>query len=121
MNRTLIVLLGALFSQCVQAETHIIKQFLADPVVILDEQGKLQREIAQKDAPTQPVPVLQYNQALDLVQVELTGQKVWLDPMDLRIEPPFNITTLPCQQVPKSLASDSNNKSTLGYGAGCNQ
>ncbi|SDV07374.1 hypothetical protein [Pseudomonas mucidolens] len=121
MTKTLIVLLVVLFSQEVRADAHTIQAFLADPVAVLDEQGKLQREIAQKDAPKQPVPVLHYNQALDLVQVELAGQKVWLDPMDLRIEPPFHVTDLPCQQVPKSLASDSHNKSTLGYGAGCNQ
>ena len=41
--------------------------------------------------------------------------------IDLRIEPPFHVTELPCQLMPQSLAKDSNNKSTLGYGAGCNQ
>ena len=87
MNRSLIVVLVALFTQGAWAETHSIKAFLADPVAVLDEQGKQQRELPKKDTPTQPVPVLQYNKALDLVQVELAGQKVWLDTMDLRIEP----------------------------------
>ncbi|KAA0941255.1 hypothetical protein FQ186_27945 [Pseudomonas sp. ANT_H14] len=121
MNRTFIVLLVALFSQAVLAETHAIKAFLADPVAVLDEQGKQEREIAQKDTPKQPVPVLQYNKALDLVQVELAGQKVWLDTMDLRIDPPLNVVDLPCQMMPKSLAKDSHNNSTIGFGAGCNQ
>ncbi|MFC6339225.1 hypothetical protein GIR22_18835 [Pseudomonas sp. CCM 7891] len=121
MNRTLFVLLAALFSQPAWAETHSIKAFLADPVAVLDEQGKQQRDLPRKDAPTQPVPVLQYNQALDLVQVELAGQKVWLDTMDLRIEPPLNVVELPCDKLPKSQAKDSHNKSTIGFGAGCNQ
>ncbi|AFJ58788.1 MAG: hypothetical protein A2W79_27235 [Pseudomonadales bacterium RIFCSPLOWO2_12_60_38] len=121
MNRSLIVLLAALFTQGAWAETHSIKAFLADPVTVLDEQGKQQRELAKKDAPTQPLPVLQYNQALDLVQVELAGQKVWLDTMDLRIEPPLNVVDLPCQGLTKSQAKDSRNNSTIGFGAGCNQ
>jgi hypothetical protein len=121
MNRTLIVLLVALFSQGVWAESQSIKAFLADPVAVLDEQGKQQRELAQKDAPTQAVPVLQYNKALELVQVELAGQKVWLDTMDVRIEPPLNVVELPCQEMPKSLAKDNRNLSTISFGAGCNQ
>ena len=121
MNRILIVLLAALYSQGVLSETHVIKEFLADPVEVVDEQGKLQREIARKDTPKQPVQVLKLNKELELVQVELAGQKVWLDTGDLRIEPPFHVTELPCQLMPQSLAKDSNNKSTLGYGAGCNQ
>ncbi|CRM85653.1 hypothetical protein H097_00790 [Pseudomonas sp. FH4] len=121
MNRILIVLLAALYSQGVLAETHVIKEFLADPVEVVDEQGKLQREIARKDTPKQPVQVLQLNTDLELVLVELAGQKVWLDTRDLRIEPPLNVMSLPCQQMPQSLASDTHNKSTLGYGAGCSQ
>ncbi|CAM3187063.1 MULTISPECIES: hypothetical protein [Pseudomonas] len=121
MTRIFIVLLVALYSQAVLAETHVIKAFLADPVEVVDEQGKLQREIARKDTPKQPIAVLQLNKALDLVQVELAGQKIWLDVGDLRIEPPLNVMELPCQQMPQSLASDTHNKSTLGYGAGCSQ
>ncbi|AZF29803.1 MULTISPECIES: hypothetical protein [unclassified Pseudomonas] len=121
MNRSLIVLLAAVFTQGAWAETHSIQAFLADPVTVLDEQGKPQRELAKKDAPTQPMPVLQYNQALDLVQVELAGQKVWLDTMDLRIEPPLNVVDLPCLGLTKSQARDARNNSTIGFGAGCNQ
>jgi hypothetical protein len=121
MNRSLIVLLATLFTQGAWAETHSIKAFLADPVAVLDEQGKQQRELPKKDAPTQPVPVLQYNKALDLVQVELAGQKIWLDTMDLRIEPPLNVVDLPCQGLTKSQTKDSRNNSTIGFGAGCNQ
>lgn len=121
MNRTFTVLLLALVSQGAWAETQSVKAFLADPVAVLDEQGKQQRELAQKDAPAQPLPVLRYNKALDLVEVELTGQKVWLDTMDVRIEPPLNVVELPCQEMPKSLAKDSRNLSTISFGAGCNQ
>lgn len=121
MNKTLIVLLAVLFSQVALADVHSIKAFLADPVAVLDEQGKQQRELARKDAPTQPLPVLQYNPALDLVQVELAGQKVWLDTMDLRIEPALNVVDLQCEELIKSKKKDSNNKSTIGFGAGCNQ
>ena len=121
MNRILIVLLAALYSQGVLAETHVIKEFLADPVEVVDEQGKLQREIARKDTPKQPVQVLKLNKELELVQVELAGQKVWLDTGDLRIEPPLNVVDLPCQGLTKSQTKDSRNNSTIGFGAGCNQ
>jgi hypothetical protein len=121
MNKHLIVLLAALFTQGAWAETHNIMAFLADPVAVLDEQGKQQRELPKKDTPSQPVPVLQYNKTLDLVQVELAGQKVWLDTMDLRIVPPLNIVELPCQGLTKSQTKDSRNASTIGFGAGCNQ
>jgi len=121
MNKTLIVLLAALFSQGVWAQTNNVTAFLADPVAVLDEQGKQQRELAQKDTPPPPLPVLQYNKTLELVQVELAGQKVWLDTMDVRIVPPLIVVELPCQSMPKSLAKDSHNNSTIGFGAGCNQ
>jgi hypothetical protein len=121
MNRSLVVLLVALFAQSTWAQTQSIKAFLADPVAVLDEHGKQQGELPLKQAPAQPVPVLQYNKALDLVQVELAGQKVWLDTMDLRIEPPLNVVDLPCQGLTKSQAKDSRNNSTIGFGAGCNQ
>lgn len=50
MNKILIVLLAALYSQGVLAETHLIKEFLADPVEVVDEQGKVQREMAARYA-----------------------------------------------------------------------
>ncbi|WP_338489190.1 hypothetical protein VRB78_01245 [Pseudomonas trivialis] len=121
MNRSLIVLLAALFTQGAWAQTHTITAFLADPVTVLDEQGAPQRDLARKDTPTQPLTVLQYNSALEIVQVELAGQKVWLDTMDLRIEPPLKVVDLPCQGLTKSQAKSSRNHSTIGFGAGCNQ
>jgi hypothetical protein len=119
MNRTAILLLTALFSQAALSATPTVEAFLADPVALLDEQGKLERELPLKDVPTKPLPVLQYNEALELVQVELSGKKVWLDTMDLRLNP-SKLVKLPCQKMPSSQAADSQNNSTIGFGAGCN-
>jgi len=120
MTRTTVLLLAALFSQAALSATPTVDAFLADPVALLDEQGKLQRELPLKDTPKNPIPVLQYNETLELVQVELSGQKVWLDTMDLRLNP-SKIVKLPCQKMPNSLKADSQNNSTIGFGAGCNQ
>ena len=49
MNRSLIVVLVALFTQGAWAETHSIKAFLADPVAVLDEQGALVGELSEQD------------------------------------------------------------------------
>jgi hypothetical protein len=120
MTKTTVLLLAALFSQAALSATPTVDAFLADPVALLDEQGKLQRELPLKDTPKNPIPVLQYNETLELVQVELSGQKVWLDTMDLRLNP-SKIVKLPCQKMPNSLKADSQNNSTIGFGAGCNQ
>jgi hypothetical protein len=120
MTRIAVLLLTVFFSQAVLSATPTVEAFLADPVALLDDQGKLQRELPRKDAPTKPLPVLQYNEALDLVQVELSGQKVWLDTMDLRLNP-SKLVKLPCQTLQGSKAADSQNNSTIGFGAGCNR
>ncbi|MCH4878880.1 hypothetical protein EQV97_15995 [Pseudomonas sp. TMW22090] len=118
MTRSAVFLIAVLFSQAALSATPTVEAFLADPVALLDEQGKFEREMALKDAPKNPLPVLQYNEALELVQVELAGKKVWLDTMDLRLNP-SKIVKLPCQKMPSSLAADSQNNSTIGFGAGC--
>jgi hypothetical protein len=120
MTRAAISLLVAVFSQAVWAAAPTVEAFLADPIALLDEQGKLERELPLKDAPKNPLPVLQYNEALELVQIELAGRKVWLDTMDLRLNP-SKMVKLPCQKMPGSKAADSQNNSTIGFGAGCNQ
>jgi hypothetical protein len=120
MTRTTVLLLAILFSPAVLSATPTVEAFLADPVALLDEQGKLERELPLKEAPTKPVPVLQYNEALELVQVELSGKKVWLDTMDLRLNP-SKLVKLPCQKAPAGNPTDKQNNSTIGYGAGCNQ
>jgi hypothetical protein len=121
MTRFAALLLTVFFGQVALADTPLVEAFLEDPVELLDDQGKLQRELALKDAPTKPLPILQYNEALDLVQVELTGQKVWLDSQNLRVNMPLNVVNFPCQKLPVGKASDSQNNATMGYGAGCNR
>ncbi|MNP79819.1 hypothetical protein D3C76_1777470 [compost metagenome] len=86
---------------------------------MLDEQGKPLRDIARNSLPKQAIEVLQWNKELDLVQVDLGGEKVWLDTMSVRVNPPLNIVTMPCQKLSTSLSDDHQNNSTLGYGAGC--
>ena len=119
MTRTTFLLLAALCSPGVFAAT--VEAFEADPLTLLDAHGKSQGTLALKDAPKPPLPVLESNPNLELVQVELGGRKVWLDTMDLRIEPPLNVVDLPCQGLTKSQTKDSRNNSTIGFGAGCNQ
>lgn len=121
MTRVAAFLLTALFSQLALSAASNVEAFLSDPVEVLDDQGKFLRELPRKDAPTKPIPVLQYNEALDQVQVELAGQKVWLDSQYLRVNPPLNGVDLPCQKLPAGRSADSQNNSTMGYGAGCNK
>ncbi|MBF8740403.1 MULTISPECIES: hypothetical protein [Pseudomonas] len=119
MNKASLFLMSALFSQSLLA-SPIVDAFLADPVTVLDDQGRLQREVARNGLP-QTLPVLQYNKELDLVQVELAGQKVWLDTMDVRVSPPLNVVKLPCQKLSSSQADDHQNNSTIGFGSGCSK
>ncbi|MGF6693967.1 hypothetical protein M2318_004051 [Metapseudomonas resinovorans] len=120
MNKTCLFLLSALVSHASLAATPTVEEFLADPVAVLDEQGKLEREVALSEVPPNPLPVLQYNEELELVQVELAGKKVWLDTMDLRLNP-SKLVKLPCQKMPTSQAQDQQNNSTIGFGAGCSK
>lgn len=118
MRKTYLFLLSALFSHSLLA-APMVEAFLADPVAVLDDQGKPQRDVARASLPQQALPVLEYNKELDLVQVELAGQKVWLDTMDVRVNPPLNVVKLPCQKLPSNLADDHKNASTIGFGSGC--
>jgi len=120
MTRAAILLLSVMFSQLAWSATPTVEAFLADPIALLDEQGKLEREMPLKDAPKTALAVLQYNEALELVQVEMAGRKVWLDTMDLRLNP-SKLVKLPCQKMPGSKTADSQNNSTIGFGAGCNK
>ncbi|MCQ2995050.1 hypothetical protein ALP94_02846 [Pseudomonas savastanoi pv. glycinea] len=121
MTRVAAFLLTALFSQFALSAGSNVEGFLSDPLEVFDEQRNYLRDLPKKDAPTKPIPVLQYNEALDLVQVELAGQKVWLDNQDLRVNPPLNGVDLPCQKLQPGKSTDSQNNSTMGYGAGCNK
>lgn len=119
MIKTSLFLLSALFSQSLFA-APVVDAFLTDPITVLDEQGKSQREVARSGLP-KTLPILQYNKDLDLVEVELAGQKVWLDTMDVRVSPPLNVVKLPCQKLSSSQADDHQNNSTIGFGAGCSK
>lgn len=117
MNKTVALLFALLFSQAAAATTQVVEAFLADPVEILDNLGKHAGEMALKDAPKGPLPVLQYNESLDLVQVELAGKPVWLDTEDLRMNP-TKAVKLNCKEIPTGKAASKENPSSLGYG-GC--
>ncbi|EIK94544.1 hypothetical protein PMM47T1_21673 [Pseudomonas sp. M47T1] len=116
MNKTIALFFALLFSQAAAA-TQVVEGFLADPVEILDSLGKHAGEMARKDAPKGPLPVLQYNESLDLVQVELAGKPVWLDTEDLRMNP-TKVVKLACKEVPIGKGEGKENPSSLGYG-GC--
>ncbi|WP_336334966.1 hypothetical protein [Pseudomonas putida] len=118
MSKTFLFLFSALFSHSLLA-APMIEAFTDDPLPVLDEQGKPLRDIARNSLPRQAIEVLQWNKELDLVQVDLAGEKVWLDTMSVRVNPPLNIVTMPCQKLSTSLSDDHQNNSTLGYGAGC--
>ncbi|MGH8389257.1 MAG: hypothetical protein ACRESJ_27875 [Pseudomonas sp.] len=92
--------------------------YLRDSVELLDNQGKVQRAVPSVSLPRQ-APVLSYDQELDLVQVEVSGQKVWLDSMTVRVEPPLHVVDLPCEKLIQNQAEDQQNNATIGFGAGC--
>lgn len=120
MKKTSLFMLAALVSHTSFAAVPVVEEILADPFSILDAQGKLQQELPLSQAPKTSLPILQYNEDMELVQVELGGKNVWLDTMDLRMNP-SKIVTMPCQKMPTSQASDLQNNSTIGYGATCNK
>ena len=118
MTRSTFLLLAALCSPGVFAAT--VEAFEADPLTLLDAHGKSQGTLALKDAPKLPLPVLESNPNLELVQVELGGRKVWLDTMDLRLSE-GKIVTTPCERLSNSQKADTRNASTIGFGSGCNK
>ncbi|MGY4491854.1 hypothetical protein [Pseudomonas sp. TE3610] len=115
MNKTSALIFAALLSSQAVAATQVVEGFLADPVAILDAKGQQIGELARKDAPKGSLPVLQYNDALDLVQVEVAGKQVWLDTEDLRMKP-TKVVKLGCKEIPTGKQRE--NSSSLGYG-GC--
>jgi len=120
MNRSLIVVLVALFTQGAWAETHSIKAFLADPVAVLDEQGKQQRELPKKTRRPNPSPCCSTTRRWIWCRLSWRSEGL-AGHHGLRIEPPLNVVDLPCQGLTKSQTKDSRNNSTIGFGAGCNQ
>ena len=114
MNKTLALLFTLLFTPAALA-AQTVEEFLADPVAVLDERGKLEREIPRKDAPKVPLTVLSYNEVLDLVQVDLGGKKVWFDPLDLRLNP-TKIVKLGCDEMKAGQLESKENNSTISYG-----
>ncbi|MFB4391146.1 MULTISPECIES: hypothetical protein [unclassified Pseudomonas] len=118
MRTISLFLLSALFSHSLLA-APMVEAFLADPLEVLDEHGKLQRDVARASLPQQPIPVLDYNKEQDLVQLELAGQKVWVDTLQVRVNPPLNVVKLPCQKLPNNLSDDHKNNATIGFGSGC--
>lgn len=119
MRKTSLFLLSVLFSHSLLAAPMVVA-FLEDSVAVLDDQGEPQHDVARASLPKQPLPVLQYNKELDLVQVELSGQKVWLDTMQLRVNPPLNVVKMPCEKLSQSQAGDHTTNASLGYG-GCSK
>ncbi|MBD1555111.1 hypothetical protein [Pseudomonas typographi] len=120
MTKPLAVLIIVLLTQGAFAAPAkpTVEAFIGDPIAILDAQGNVEGEMPLRDAPKGPLPILQYNEAIDLVQVELAGKKVWLDTLDLRMNP-TKIVTLSCQEM-KPGSPDKENNSTIGYG-GCKE
>lgn len=118
MSKTSLSLLCALFSQSLFAASQVVG-YLDDTVELLDDQGKVQRAVPSTSLPRQALPVLQYDKELDLVEVEVSGQKVWLDSMAVRVDPPLHVVDLPCEKLTRSQAEDQQNNSTIGFGAGC--
>ncbi|MDH0289911.1 hypothetical protein N7414_12360 [Pseudomonas sp. GD04087] len=55
------------------------------------------------------------------MQVEVSGQKVWMDSMAVRVDPPLHVVELPCEKLTRSQAEDQQNNSTIGFGAGCSK
>ncbi|MDH0304051.1 MULTISPECIES: hypothetical protein [unclassified Pseudomonas] len=120
MSKTSLFLLSALFSHSLLA-APMVEAFLDDPVPVLDEQGRALGDRARSNLPKQAIPVLQYNKELDLVQVEVSGERVWLDTMTVRVNPPLNVVKLPCQKLSNTRPEDQQDNSTIGFGAGCSK
>lgn len=101
-----------------QAAPLAVVAIESDPLSMLDQYGKPLGNLSRDRLPALPLPVLATNE-LDLVEVQLQGQRVWLDRMDVRLNQGEEVR-MPCAKLASGTA-DRSSGATLGYGAGCNK
>ena len=118
MHKPFIVLFSLLLGGIGHAAELAVVQYVSDPVALLDETGRLLRKQPRTELPATPLAALQWNEDLELVQVEIDGQRVWLDGVDVRLNEGKTVP-MPCARLPRGKAESATNLSTIGYGAGC--
>ncbi|EXF45181.1 hypothetical protein BAY1663_02393 [Pseudomonas sp. BAY1663] len=118
MHKPFALLCGLLFSGIGHAAELAVVQYVSDPVALLDETGRLLHKQPRAELPPPPLAALQWNEELELVQVEIGGQRVWLDGVDVRLNEGKTVP-MPCARLPRGKAESATNLSTIGYGAGC--
>ena len=117
MSRATLFLLCTWFSQNLLAASQVVG-YLDDSIELLDDKGKVQRVVPSAEL-SQTLPVLRYDKELDLIEIELNDQKIWLDSTAVRIEPPLYQVNLPCEKLSSNYPEDQKKNVTIGFGAGC--
>lgn len=118
MRKPLVLLFALLFGGISHATELTVEEYTSDPIALLDEQGRLLKKVSQAELPATPLLARQWNDDLELVQVEIAGQLVWLDGVDVRLSQGKTVP-MPCAALPRARAESATNLSTIGYGAGC--
>src|SRR5690606_25904148 len=118
MHKPFIVLFGLLLGGIGHAAELAVVQYVSDPVALLDETGRLLRKQPRTELPATPLAALQWNEDLELVQVEIDGQRVWSDGGDVRLRGGKGVT-IACARLPRGKAESASHLCTSGYGAGC--
>ena len=118
MRTPLTLLCALLLSSTSYAAGLTVEQYTNDPIALLDAEGRLLKKVARSELPATALAAQQWNDDLELVQVEVAGQLVWLDGVDVRLSQGKTVP-MPCAALPKARAESATNLSTIGYGAGC--
>lgn len=98
-----------------------ILNFEVDPVMILDNTGKLVKEVSVAELPEPDIEVLAFNEELELVQINTkAGAPVWLDIYDLELNQ-GKIVELDCTKLATAKDADHHETGTMGFGGRCSK
>ncbi|NKQ11940.1 hypothetical protein [Pseudomonas sp. SST3] len=118
MRKPLTLLCALLLSGAAHAAGLTVEEYTNDPIALLDETGRLLQRVPRAELPPTPLAAQQWNEDMELVQVEIAGRPVWLDGVDVRLSEGKTVP-MPCAALPRAKADGATNLSTIGYGAGC--
>jgi hypothetical protein len=122
MKSTLLTLALCLAaSTSLQAQEPL--QIIGYPVptlVVYDAQGEQIGELSRESMPAPRVPVLEVNQAGDLLRIALKDKQIWLDPADLQLNQGGKGVQLSCRELRDvSVPVDEQIAATMGYATAC--
>ncbi len=106
LKKFFILLTAGLFSAVIYAQKPlVIEGYGVDEVGVFDQQGNWVKDIASKKLPAPLVPTA-YNSDLEMVEVDVNGERFWLDTMDLQLNQRAS-TSKTCSSLHPSARSES--------------